>query len=286
MPIRMLRDCTDSEAIHVAGETAENLFYRLIQKADDYGRFHGDPRMIRSFCFPLRDDLRYDDISDRLANCQRAGLISLYEVGPTATRWLDLSELASGASGGLSKRFLLIHLFGQRLRDSREKFPPPPEGDPPGISAIRRKSPEVAGNARLNGIETRDGKPNTNLNAAHSSPEAASAAPATYPIFDTVGNPRKWELIASLTDSLKDAFPSLDVEATCRRAHCWLVSNPGKRKTAKGMGRFLNSWFGRENDSGRSSSNGNGNGIHKTASQQRRSALLEARLTNDGSTGE
>lgn len=128
MPIRMLRDCTDSEAVNRLDDGSEVLFYRLIMKADDYGRFTANPRLIRSLCFPLKDGIRESDISRRIAACESAGLIVLYQVA--------------------DKPLLEIVNFGQRLRSSRAKYPPPPVAD--GCGNV----PTVADGCRLNGNRT------------------------------------------------------------------------------------------------------------------------------------
>lgn len=107
MPNRILRDYTDSLAIDQLDWLGECLFVRLIQKADDFGRFHGNPTLVRSLLFPLKNGLRDSDISARLAACEKAGLIRVYE-----------------SSG---KPFIEIVNFGQRLKAStRSKYPDPP----------------------------------------------------------------------------------------------------------------------------------------------------------------
>ena len=58
MPSRILRDWTDSLRFDGLSAEAERLFTRLIMKADDYGRFHADPRLLRAGCFPLSENLR------------------------------------------------------------------------------------------------------------------------------------------------------------------------------------------------------------------------------------
>ena len=107
MPNRILRDYTDSLAVDQLDWLGECLFVRLIQKADDFGRFHGNPTLVRSLLFPLKNGLRDSDISARLAACEKAGLIRVYE-----------------SSG---KPFIEIVNFGQRLKAStRSKYPDPP----------------------------------------------------------------------------------------------------------------------------------------------------------------
>ncbi len=45
-------------------------------------------------------------------------------------------------------------------------------------------------------------------------------------------------------------YPAVDVEQELRRMVAWLDSNPTKRKTRRGIERFINSWLARTQDSG------------------------------------
>ena len=107
MPNRLLRDWTDSLRFDGISADAERLFIRLIMKADDYGRFHAEPRLIKANCFPLLDNLRPPDIDRWLDELSTRQLILRYE--------------AEGRS------LLAIVNYGQRLKQSRAKFPPPPD---------------------------------------------------------------------------------------------------------------------------------------------------------------
>jgi hypothetical protein len=101
MPIRMLRDWTDSYRFDNLSPEAEVLFTRLLMKADDYGNFHGDSRIIESICFPLGCKFSVQDALSELGN---RGLIMAYEVS--------------------DRLYLNIPNFGQRLRNVVRKFPP------------------------------------------------------------------------------------------------------------------------------------------------------------------
>lgn len=134
MPERMLRDWTDSEAVNQLDWAAECLFTRLIMKADDFGRFHGNPRLIKSLLFPLKDGLRDADISRWIAECVKAGLLREY------------TDRVSG------KPFIEIRKYGQRLRTKKAKFPDEngrfaaPCGNPPQNAAeCGEAPPEVEG---------------------------------------------------------------------------------------------------------------------------------------------
>lgn len=104
MPNRILRDCTDSEPINSISDAAEKFFYRLIQKADDFGRFHGHPKLLRPILYPLQlDRIREADLDRLIAECERASLVRRYE-----------------ADG---KVVLEILKFKQQIRSTHSKFP-------------------------------------------------------------------------------------------------------------------------------------------------------------------
>ena len=48
----------------------------------------------------------------------------------------------------------------------------------------------------------------------------------------------------------KDTYPAVNVEQELKRMIAWLDSNPTKRKTRKGVAKFINSWLSREQDRG------------------------------------
>jgi hypothetical protein len=75
-------------------------------KADDYGCFWADPKRLKANLFPLKSDsIREADILRWMAECQKAGLIVIYESD--------------------EKKYLQIIEFGQRLRVKKSKFPKP-----------------------------------------------------------------------------------------------------------------------------------------------------------------
>jgi hypothetical protein len=104
MPSRLIRDWTGSDKVNGLSVHAERFFTRLIMKADDYGRFYADTRLLKANLFPLLlDNIREADMLRWMAECQKAGLIVLYEVS--------------------GKKYLRIDNYGQRLRQKTKKFP-------------------------------------------------------------------------------------------------------------------------------------------------------------------
>lgn len=111
MPNRMLRDWTDSEKVNKLTVHGERFFTRLIMKVDDYGCFHADSRLLKASLFPLQlDSIREADLLRWATECQKAGLIVLYESN--------------------SKKYLQIVDFRQRLDKSNPKYPLPTSGKP------------------------------------------------------------------------------------------------------------------------------------------------------------
>jgi hypothetical protein len=106
MPNRLLRDWTDSDKVNQLSVHAERFFTRLIMKVDDYGCFFADCRLLKANLFPLLlDSIREADILRWMADCQKAGLIVLYESN--------------------KKEYLQINDFNQRLRQKTLKYPLP-----------------------------------------------------------------------------------------------------------------------------------------------------------------
>ena len=64
--------------------------------------------------------------------------------------------------------------------------------------------------------------------------------------FPVKGRPDRWQPSDEQVLAWMEAYSGrLDIKAECRRARVWLQANPAKQKTARGMPRFLVSWFNR-----------------------------------------
>lgn len=136
MPNRILRDWTDSFKFEGISPQAEVLFTRLIMKADDFGRYHAHPQLIKSGCFPLADDLRANTVAAWLTELSDRQLVFCYKRS--------------------NRALLAIVNFGQLIReDVKPKFDAPegkPErwvpgesgGDSPPPAADRRDLPPPA----------------------------------------------------------------------------------------------------------------------------------------------
>jgi hypothetical protein len=106
MPNRILRDWTASEKIDHLSPGAEVFFTRLIMKADDYGLYYGNPKLLNSALFPLREYTN-SQVLKWLNECVGCGVIQKYTVD--------------------EKEYIHILGFDQRLRLMKSKFPAPPK---------------------------------------------------------------------------------------------------------------------------------------------------------------
>lgn len=221
MPNRILRPWVDSEAVNSLSDAAEVFFVRLIQCADDYGRFYGTPMLLKSYLFPLKDK-RVADISRWIAECVKAGLIADYEVA--------------------GKRFVEIRKFNQRMRLKGEsKFPAPPSHD--SQMTVMCPTDDSQMTARDERRETGDENMElSDLTSSNSSPKRSGGKPRRI-TFGYDGDNMIHGITQQDLDEWKRFYPALDIDQELRSASSWLKGNPKNRKSD--ILRFLTGWFQR-----------------------------------------
>ena len=115
-------------------------------------------------------------------------------------------------------------------------------------SSLNFKHQEVKkmnGNNNINNKNINNKNINSYINAPsdlenHSMPaiELTLNDKSLYPIYE------------NMIDEWKELYPNVDVMQELRKMKGWLNANPTKRKTKKGILRFVNSWLTREQDKG------------------------------------
>lgn len=175
MANRVLRDWTQSESIDKLSQGAEIFFTRLIMKADDFGCYYGNPKLLNSALFPLKD---YDQMAvvKWRDECAKANIIILYEVE--------------------GKKYVKIVDFGQRLRIMKSKFPQPVDQPTADCGQMTAEcQPETKRNEEESEVEN------------ETETEVAEATAIVWPLFDDfwekygkkVGKPKciaLWEKIS------------------------------------------------------------------------------------------
>lgn len=117
------------------------VFFRLLVLADDYGRYDGRPAVIRGQAFSLHN-VTNSDIEKALSRLAAVDIVSNYVVD--------------------GRPYLQLEHWGkyQRLRNSKEKFPPPPDCK---SAAVRRELPRDSADCGLNPNPNPKPNPNTGI---------------------------------------------------------------------------------------------------------------------------
>lgn len=83
--------------------------------------------------------------------------------------------------------------------------------------------------------------------------DGRSGPPADLPPdgFPVAGSPDGyWIPDETFLQGLEASYPSIPIQAELRAARSWILCNPTRRKTARGMPRFLNAWMARAQNGG------------------------------------
>lgn len=191
------------------------LFAGLWLLADRDGRLEERVGRIKAAVFP------YDvvDVASLLVALETKGFIERYTVN--AMRLIQVAKFDDHQT--------------PHHREPASTLPAPPGRVAQAEPDNSRCSPAVTGNG------------SSSVTGNGSLCSTPSAEPPVHQ-FPTAGRPNLWPLTKGLIDDWQELYPALDIEAECRSAYAWVLANPGRKKTAKGMPAFLVGWFTRSND--------------------------------------
>lgn len=93
---------------------------------------------------------------------------------------------------------------------------------------------------------------NTKLNNNTNKPDAVKTAPAASEAVITIplNTGEDYPIMQSDIDEWSKLYPIVDVLQELRNMKGWCDANPAKRKTKRGVKRFINSWLSRRQDRG------------------------------------
>lgn len=85
---------------------------------------------------------------------------------------------------------------------------------------------------------------------------------SVLPVISLILNDKSFhDVFQSDIEGWKELYPAVDIIQELKKMKGWLDSNPDRRKTRRGIKRFINSWLSRAQDSGRTrGKNGSYNG--------------------------
>lgn len=193
------------------------LFIGLWTIADREGRLENRPKKIKMQLFPA-DDL---DLSEALLGLAKKNLITLYSVD--------------------SDEYIQINNF------LKHQHPHHKEADSvipaPKDQGQTLDKPEASPSDSLNPITD-------SLNPSLSSEQSSKPPEDKTFIRLTLNDKTEFPITENQCAEWGELFPAVDVRQELREMKAWLDANPAKRKTAKGILRFVTSWLSREQDRG------------------------------------
>jgi hypothetical protein len=219
-----------SESMGRVSRDARLAFILLWTIADDAGRLRGNSRMLASLLYP------YDSDAPRLID-----------------RWLGELE-----AEGCVNRYTIDGNQYLEVRNwlSHQRIDRPTPSKIPSLAKAREDSRGLVEGSPLDrngmeGIKEGNGKDICGETAEPSSPPDEPAHEPAVLEFPCDGEPSTWRLMASQVAEWQTLFQSLDIVSECRSALAWVLADSARRKTARGMQKFLVGWFGRAQNSGR-----------------------------------
>lgn len=198
------------------------LFVGLWTQADRAGRLEDRPLRLKAALFP------YDsvDVEEGLQALTEARLIVRYTVG--------------------DKRLIAVPTWVKHqqphVREAGSELPGPQEH----VTSTVLASGQHTGSGSGKGADLDLEGSSTPLAATE--PDDASPILLEFPTVGTSGG--TWRLRRRQVDEWQDAFPALDVTAEMRKALAWVNTHSDRRKTPRGMPKFLFGWLSRSNDRG------------------------------------
>lgn len=230
-----------SESMGRISRDARLLFILLWTQADDFGRLRGNSRMLASLLFPYDDDAP-SKIDVWFGELLREGCVRQYEVdGKTyidIPKWKDHQKIDHPSKSHVPE-------FRESSRGARESsrgpanFSPGTKDQGPGREG---SGEEGKGPDSLEPDKPASKQPLIDVPPTDDADQGELVIMATFPC---VGASKEWQLTNAKLAEWQEAFPAMDVPAEVRKARQWLVDNPGRMKTAKGMTKFLFGWLER-----------------------------------------
>lgn len=187
MPDRIVRQgILKSELVNKLSWPAEVFYRRLMQVADDFGRYDGRTIILRSDLYPLKvDKVSAADVGKWKAECASAGLISCYQVA--------------------GKEYLEIKNFGQRLRAMKSRFPAPADICQPPHADDSGCPPETE-------TETES------ETESETETEQSAAAPEVFKAFDSERFAEAWQSWKNVKKKEhRFSFKSIESEAAAQK---------------------------------------------------------------------
>lgn len=244
------------------GLTGHRKFRRLSRILGSTILARGTLELLWDSCYESGEDYvgTADDIENLVGWTGEHGMLTraLVEAGaPEGHGFLEPASDAVGGAVAYRVHDLWHHAPDYVAKRRRRELERQEKEAPP---KIERRSAPRGGQCSptsdwLDGVERTPSpspSPSPSPEGKNASAEASSAPFLEFPVIGP--GPERWPLSEAQVAEWAVLYPGLDVRGEARKAFAWLQANAGRRKTVKGMARFLVSWLGRAVDSGRAAS--------------------------------
>lgn len=217
MPNRILKESIcRSDSIDALSWFEEVLFYRLIVNCDDFGRYDARLKIIKNICFPLKD-VTEKDVESALKKLSAAGLVRVYE-----TQGRPYLQLVTWEAH-------------QNIRAQKSKYPTFDE------TCIQMYADDNS--CSRNPIQS-----NTKSKSESFICSELNSEPPIITLQLNTGE--EYPVSQADFDTWCSLYPAVDIMQCLRNMKGWILSNPAKRKTSRGIKKFITTWLQKEQDKG------------------------------------
>lgn len=245
------------------GLTGHIKFRRLSRSLGSNVLARGYLELLWDSCYESGDEYvgTAEDIETLLGWTGETGMLTRALVEAGAPEGFGFIEPTSDVVDGGAQAYRIHDLWHhapeyvskrrKREIERQQKSDPSPERR---IVSDRRTAPNGAEWRRLPECQDGDGgtpSPSHSPSPSHEKEISAKPNSPTFLAFPTIGPQQGWTLSEAQVAEWASLFPGLDVRGECRKALAWVKATPNRRKTAKGMEKFLVGWLSRAVDRGR-----------------------------------
>lgn len=255
----------DSDAFLDMPLSAQCLYFHLNMRADDDG-FVGNPKRVMKIVNASEDDLKLL-IMKKFVLTFDGGVIvikhwrmhnTLSQNRYHETQYLDeksLLKIKKNGSYSLEKGDIIDD---SRLIGAKDKYDRLTNGLQMADSDLDLDKGIGKDKDSDKGIGKDLGKDlgkDPNMNTSYSCPEPENLDTGQKVISLILNDKTFHDIYQKDIEKWNDLFPAVDVMQELRKMVGWLDSNPTKRKTRRGVSRFINNWLSNAQDKGGSRNN-------------------------------
>jgi len=215
-------DVVDTDRFLEMPSSTQNLYFHLGMRADDEG-FVASPKKVTSVCGSGSDDMKL---------LAAKGYIQPFESGVIVIRHWNQNN----------------YLQKDRWKPSRCIVERKTLALEDGIYYSDTDCIQTVSSLETQSRVDKSSIDKSSINTICSEPE--EPAPNRSGILIPLNDKTFYDVPVNKITLWEDTYPAVDIEQDLKRMISWLESNPTKKKTKRGVDRFINNWLSRTQDNG------------------------------------